>query len=348
MTHRRSSTTQRWFRWFWIGVLIAIVLAVSACSETVYVNEPQPEVPAGFFALSIEHVVPPRFSSLAADGDVGAGIRGAASALPIGGEHVRLEATGNGGMLATAGRVYVHVEFVLHNDGDSPLENLVLLAYNHEAFRAESAISQALLQGARVAPDRMVRLIRPTHRLAFDATRSGTPEALIGRPNASDFVALRESELPTLDDAAFVRTLFPYGFRVGGGAPIAPGESATVYVAFSVLAIPASMRARPALERFTWNAVLLSLPGLGVTQAAEENHARGWSAVLDRAIAADAETVVAIGAGPRQIVDVSWCDRVVGLPNVRIAGMGPTDPAYAGLAPVPGPPQFVGCEGVSP
>ena len=334
----------------------AVVVAIAACSEpTVYVNEPQPEVPAGFFAVAIERVVPPRFSSLAAQDD-DSGVRASASALPVGGENVRLEATGSGGVLSTGGRVYLHAEFVLHNDGESELEDLVLLAYNHEAFRASSAISQALMQGdGNVAPDRVVRAIRPTHRLAFDATRSGTPEALVGRANASDFVALRESDVPTLDDAPFVRTLFPYGFRVGGGAAIPPGESATVHVAFSVPAAPATMPNALALESFVWNAVLLRLPGLGVTQAAEENHARGWSAVLDRASAADGAgavpggvRVVAIGPGSRAVEDASWCDRLVGIPNVRIAGMESTDPAYAGLVSVPGPPQFDGCEGVSP
>jgi len=323
-----------------------VLLALVGCSEPqVFENQPQPAMPGGFFALAFDRVAPPGINSVSAlPEDDGQAWRVSVSAGPLLHEGLRLEPTGETGALVTAGRVYVHASFRLHNDGDEAVQGLVLLGYGHEDFRAASAISQAVQISGAVASDLHVGTIKPTHRLSYDAAFAGTPEAFVGRSGSSDFVALPEGDVPALDPAPGVVTVFPYGFLIGGGDAILPGAHGDVHVAFAMV----TRSGRGSLQSFVWNAVLVSLDGVGVTQAPEENHGRGWAAALQRATDTGADRLVAIGPGVRLVPDASWCDRVVGLTNVRIAGTGASDGAYVGIVAAAGPPQFQGCEGASP
>jgi hypothetical protein len=308
------------------------------------VNEPQPTVPAGYFALQFDRVTPPTFSSVSV-GTSEETLRASVASSTVVSDGVRLEFGDEAGVFTLGGRVYLHAEFVLHNDGDAVLEDLVLLCYHHEAFRAGSAVSQPMLVAGWPATDAMVHQIKPTHRLDLNLALIGTPAALTGRPTMSDFTALLEVDVPILADAPFVRTVFPYGFRIARGQPILPGETASFRVAFSLVDARRSA-ASQAMASFTWNAVLVSVPTSSATQALEENHPAGWTAVLARA--GDVGQVVAIGPGSRDAPDAAWCERLVGLPDVRIAGEGHADAAYRGLVETPGLPQFVGCEGAIP
>ena len=330
--------------WRMAAVVVgALAVALAGCGEPAEppVNLPQPPAVAGFFALEFERVAPPRFSSLASD--VSPDIRASVVAGPIVTEGVRLEATGNSGYLAVGDQVFIHAEFELHNETDGILAAPHLLGYSRAEFRVGTAISQAVRSGGAVAPDWMVREIRPTHQLSYDGTLSGSPEALTGREFASSFVAFAEEDVPGVDQP-FSLTVFPYGFRFPGGS-IWPGDSARVSVGF---AIPKSASYDMALHGFVWNAVLMAAGTHVVAQAPEENHARGWQAVLDRARRSGAEAIVAIGPGERLVDDPTLCDRLVGLSDVRIAGNDTTDADYLGLVSPKGPPQFIGCEGATP
>jgi hypothetical protein len=340
MRSRSRSPLSGWAAKLSLALVAAFVVACGGAPPAV--NEPQPPTVAGFAALTIARAAPPQFSSLSSEPTVVASV--ATWTGPLVDAGIRLESTGNTGLVSVGGNVYVHAEFVLHNDTDVPLQNPVLLAYHREEFRVGSAISQPYVAAGGVASDRLVQSIKPTHRLDLDPTRIGSPDALVGRTLMSDFVALREAEVPSLA-ADFVTTVFPYGFAIGNGATIAPGDSATVHVAFTY---PASPSPSSNLGRFTWNAVLMSGTGVRVTQAPAENHARGWAAVLDRADRFGADSIVAIGPGTRTVTDPALCEALVGLTNVRTAGVDTTDDAYVGLVPTPGAPQFAGCEGATP
>ena len=332
-----------------VGVMFAGAALLAACGEGTPppVNEPQPAAVAGYYALEFARVAPPRFSSLSTD--AGENIEVRVLDGPVVTEGVRLEPGATTGLLRVGGQLYVHAEFVLHNDTSDDLDGLVLLGYHREEFRASSAISQPMLALGRPAADPVVRRIRPTHRLEFDLSRAGSPDAFVGRPQMSHFVAFAEEDVPSVPEP-FVTTVFPYGFSVGNGAAIPPGGQASVHVAFT---FPAAARTgdastSPNLASFTWNAVLVRADHTRVTQAPEENHERGWTAVLDRATQAGADSIVAIGPGVRQVTDANRCDALVGLTNVRIAGQSPTDGNYVGLLATAGSPQFDGCEGASP
>jgi len=331
-------------RWRWLSaLLVAMALGLSGCGEPAEppVNQPQPAAVAGYFALEFERVAPPRFSSL--HSEVQHGIRASVVAGPIVTPGVRLEATGNAGYLAVGDRVFVHAEFELHNETSVILAAPALLGYNRAEFRAGTAISQAVRSGGAVAPDWMVRAIRPTHQLAYDATLGSSPEALTGREFGSSFVAFAEEDVPGVEET-FVVTVFPYGFRFPGGS-IWPGDSARVSVGF---AIPKGASYEVYLHGFVWNAVLMAAGTHVVAQAPEENHARGWQVVLERALRSGADAIVAIGPGERLVDDPTLCDRLVGLADVRIAGTSTTDVNHLGLVSPKGPPQFIGCEGATP
>ena len=325
---------------------VASALLLLGCGEPPppAVNEPQPGQVAGYFALEFERVTPPRVSSGA--GDSSDDLRATAFEGPIVADGIILEATGNRGVLAVGSGVYVYAEFELTNDTDAALPAPVLFGYHRDEFRAGSAISQPLRRDGKPADDGMVRLIKPTHRLQYDSTRAGAPDAFVGRAGAAHFVAYGEAERPAAADD-FVRTVFPYGFSIGDGSPIAPGESATFHVGFSFPALPSTSGAQ--LRSFVWNGVLMTTADdARVVQAIEENHERGWQAVLARADAAGTPTVVAIGPGVREVTADGRCPHLVGLANVRIAGTGPSDPNFARLITTPGVPEFAGCEGVTP
>ena len=325
-------------------LVAALVAALAGCGEPAEppVNLPQPPAVAGFFSLEFERVAPPRFSSLDSSA-VQPGIRASAVAGPIVTPGVRLEATGNAGYLEVGDQVFVYADFELHNETSGILAAPVLLGYNRAEFRAGTAISQAVRSGEAVAPDWMARAIRPTHHLAYDGTLGSSPEALTGREFASSFVAFAEEDVPGVDQP-FPLTVFPYGFRFAGGS-IWPGDSARVTVGFT---IPKGASYAVSLHGFVWNAVLMAAGTHVVAQAPEENHARGWQAVLDRARRSGAEAIVAIGPGERLVDDPTLCDRLVGLTDVRIAGTSTTDVDFLGLVSPKGPPQFIGCEGATP
>ena len=327
-------------------LILGLVLTIASCGEPPPppVNEPQPDPVAGYFVLEFERVSPPSLSGV--PGAPTEDLRVSVFEGPIVAEGIGLEPTGNRGVLSAGGTVYVYAEFELTNDSAEPLAAPVLFGFHREEFRVGTAISQPLRRDGNPAQDAFVRAIRPTHRLQYDSTLAGTPEAFVGRAGAADFVAYRESERPAAADD-FVVTVFPYGFAIGGGAAVEPGGSAKVHVGFTFPAAPAGSGAQ--LRSFVWNAVLMTTDdGARVVQVPEENHARGWQAVLARADAAGTPTVVAIGPGAREVAADWRCPDLIGLANVRIAGTGTSDPAYVGLVPTPGLPEFAGCEGVTP
>lgn len=251
-------------------VVGALAVALAGCGEPAEppVNLPQPPAVLGFFALEFERVAPPRFSSLDVDGPPGTPPTVVTG--PIVTPGVRLEPTGNVSYLSVGDRAFVHAEFELHNETSGILAAPVLLGYNRSEFRAGTAISQAVRSGGAVAPDWLVRAIRPTNQLAYDATLGSSPEALTGRESGSSLIAYAEKDLPDVEQP-FVRTVFPYGFRFGGGS-IWPGDSARVIVSF---AIPKGSSYEMSLHGFVWNAVLMTSGSHVIAQAPEENHALG-------------------------------------------------------------------------
>ena len=332
-----------------VALAAAFVLLLAACSEPIrYVNLDQPPAEPGFYAFAFERIATPRINAVdgvAADEEEvwSASVWGDA----LTSEDIRIEATGRRGVLRVGSTLYVNAEFRVHNDGADPIERLALLGYRHEAFRVSSAVSQPLLAATTPAPDADVRRIAPTNRMTFDSAFLDTGEALVGAPFESHFIALEEAEVPDVSGFEGFLEVLPYGFSVAGGATIAPGDSATVQLAF---AVPRRPRGAGDLTNFVWNAVLVAAPDVRVAQAPAEKHARGWEATLERAARADATRVFAIGAGERQVPADVDCASLVGLADVRIAGEGPADEAYVGLietAHVEAP-VFVGCEGASP
>lgn len=331
-----------------LGSLLAAVLAtvlLLGCTDSPadYENLPQPESPLGFFAVEMARTAPPRFSSLSfawherLDAEV---IRG-----PLADQGISLEASGASSVFTLGDQVYVSAEFVLTNQSDEVLDGLVLLAYHREEFRVGSAVSQPVYTNGRVAPDRVVRQIRPTQTFAYDEAALGPDGGLVGLAGKSDFVAVLESDLPSLAEFDFVSTLFPYGFAVRSASDptsrsIAPGGQGRVHVAFS---LPAGTHAG-SISSFTWNAVLVRTDRVNVTQAREENHPAGWAGVLDRATTEAADVVVAVGGGIRATPQ-EFCDSVLGIRDVRLAGVDASDPNHMTLVEQPGEPEFAGCEG---
>lgn len=328
----------------------AAMLALVACGSSFEppVNEPQPDAPLGFVALNMADTAPPRFSLRAPDAlpqrDVTP--QDVAWVGPIADGDVTLAPTGASSVLMLDGTVYTSREFVLTNDTAAALDNLVLLAYGRDEFRAGSALSQPLIVADQPALDYLVRAVTPTHHLGYDASAPDADATLTGDPTRSDFVAFTEPELPTLGDHAFVTTVFPYGFAIrNAGDPtsrtVPAGGQGRVHVAF---AYPAESLSGRNMASFTWNAVLLSMDHVRVTQATEENHSDGWAATLDRASAAEADVVVAIGPGSRD-TPAALCESVLAVSNVRVAGTDASDPNHATLVPDDGTPEFTGCEG---
>jgi hypothetical protein len=331
-----------------------LVFAFAACQRAeTPVNLPQPPDVLGFYALEFERAGPIRTTA----GDAGTGgadeamtASAIAWAAPVAIEGVRIEPTGRSGVLRVGNQLFVHAEFVLVNDSDSAIDRLVLLAFQHADFRVGSAISQPLLvSSGAVAPDAYVRRMHPTHALSYDIDRFAAGDAFLGRPGASHFVAYAEEDLPTIDTDtfSFVEGVLPYGFAVGDGAMIEPGQSASVTVAFTY---PRGSTHLASLQSFTWNAILVRSPDVRVTQAPAESHDRGWQATLDRARSTAAERTVAIGRGTRVLASDVDCDTLVGLADVRIAGLDRDDADYVGLVPAADVafPEFVGCQGATP
>jgi hypothetical protein len=324
--------------------LAAWLATVAACSPIEpIVNEPQPDAPLGFFGLEFANVAPPRFSSLAT-GDIVSAT--AVWSGPLAESDVHLEPTGSSGLFALGDAVYVHAEFLLTNGTDAALVNPVLVAYHRAEFRAGSAVSQPVTVGGIPAPDDVVRSIAPTHVLYYEGSAADPDLVLLGIPSRSDFVAFGEAERPSLATHEAVETVFPYGFAVRGvddpdTRVIPAGGQGQVHVAF---ALPRSGTPGGNLASFTWNAALLSLDHVRVAQAVQENHPDGWETTLARATDSEATAIVAIGPGVRS-TPASFCDRVIGLPNVRTAGVDALDPDYATLVPDDGDPRFTGCEG---
>ncbi len=315
-------------------------------------NLPQPVVPLGFFGLAMENVAPFRSGLTTPVDDAGVREGGLVARVwdgPIDAAGVRIEPSGSGGVLRVGDEIFFDAEFIVHNDSDRPLTRLVLVAYQHADFRAASAISQPVQVNGLIALDRVVRLIQPTHRMTYEAAFRESGEAFVGASRASHLVAFAEDELPTLDPLSFpfLQGLLPYGFLIDGGRTIDPGESGRVTIAFT---FPRASEHARNLSSFTWNAVLMSAPDVRVVQAPSENHARGWSAVLDRAELLQSDRIVAIGSGVRAVPPGAACATFEGLRDVRIAGLDASDPVYAGLVTGEqvGAPVFDGCEGESP
>ena len=332
--------------WLGASALLAVLLGVSSCTQPT-VNLPQPDSPLGFYALEFTSTAPPRFSSLAV-AQTGP-LRASVGQAPLADPAIVVEPSGASGVFQLGDRVYVNAEFIVTNETAEPLENLVFLAYHREEFRVGSALSQPVyVDGSTAVPDMLVRPITPTHTLFYQGSAADPDVVLLGSPTRSDFVALQETDLPSLPlpEHGFVETVFPYGFAVRSvddpsSRTIAPGASGQVHVAF---ALPAGPTLASTIGSFTWNAMLVSVDAVRVTQAVEENHPDGWEATLARADADAADVIVAIGPGARA-TPAELCGSVLGLDNVRLAGTGPADADYTTLIPVAGDPEFAGCEG---
>jgi hypothetical protein len=240
-----------------------------------------------------------------------------------------------------AGRVAVSAEFLLTNHGQRPVERLALIAYAHPSFRAGSALTGVQLASGQVASDTLVHAIHPSHALALQGAADG--RHLLGLPEASDFVALRETELPAALGAAHP---LPYGFWVADGGPIEPGGVGRVTIAFT---FPIGTRAPASLDSFVWHAAPVELPALRSSQAALERHPPGWAATITRAGASHGHQVAALGAGARDLPDGFDCGRLLSIANVRIAGRaGHVDAAWLLPPALAQPPTFPLCPGASP
>ncbi len=332
-----------------VGVSVlamVVVLLAGGCTQPA-VNLPQPDSPIGFYALEFTTTAPPRFSSLA-DGASGA-VRAGVVDGPLAREDIVIEPSGASGVFRLGGGIYVHAEFLLTNESDEPLENLVLLGYHRPEFRVGSAVSQPVFVGSNTAvPDALVRRIAPTHTLFYQGSAADPDVVLLGSPTRSDFVAFEEADVPSvpLSGYGFVTSVFPYGFAVRSlddphNRTVAPGAVGQVHVAF---ALPAGSAHERNIGSFIWNAVLVSADQVRVTQAVEENHPAGWDATLARAASDAPGVIVAIGPGTR-VTPAALCDTVLCIDNVRIAGTDTSDADFTTLIPVSAAPEFAGCEG---
>jgi hypothetical protein len=289
-------------------------------------------VPAELFSFPFSGLVPPSVSVPATPATV---------ATPTTVGSFSLRPNGNRSALLVAGGVVVSAEFLITNHGLRPVERLALIAYAHPSFRAGSALAGVRLASGQPASDTLVHAIHPSHALALQGDVHG--RHLLGLPEGSDFLALREGELPPALAAA---TPLPYGFWVADGGAIEPGGVGRVTIAFT---FPIGTRAPASLASFVWHAAPVELPALRSTQAALERHPPGWAATIARAGAPHGRQVAALGAGVRDLPDGFDCGRLLSIANVRIAGRaGDADAAWLLPAALAQLPTFPACPGASP